>query len=1327
MKFVSTLGLAALCLGLSIGAPAAPKLAPEQAANSKCDDLPRANSRIPRRVLSGAERAVVPILNSRPNATAVIYLDFDGETVTDPSWNNGNTIVAPAYDLSADEVTAIFNRVKEDWWPFKINVTTDPALYTKAAVGQRMRCIITSNDAAGPGTGGVAYLTSFRNAGKFGFSTTIPCWVFNQDVVSIAEAISHEVGHTMGLRHDGKGTSEYYLGHGTGATSWAPIMGAGYYVNVSQWSKGEYAEATNKTEDDVAIIASTENGFGFIGDEAGDTLATASPLAVAANGTVGQVGCISSSTDADLFKFQTSGGTINLTGNVAAVGANLDLGIEILDGSGGVVISSKPEGKLEATLSTTLTAGTYYLRVLGTGNGDANATGYTNYGSIGAYNITGDFPVVIVTPDISISDVTVTEGDTGSTNAIFTVSLSTNSNQPVTVDYATGAGTATEVEDYGAVNGTATIPASMLSTTIVVPVYGDTKGEGDETFFVNLSNAAGGNLIDNRGVGTIQDDDVPQLSIEDVTVTEGDSGSTKAQFKFTLSEAFPNPVSVKYATANVTATAGKDYTATSGTLVLPAGTTSGVVEVTILGDVLDEADETFGLQLTEPTNVSLPRPFAVGTILDDDGSVSVSVNDPSVTEADTTNVQMNFKVSLSSASGQTVSVFVETAEAPKDPATRKLDFVSLPSQELIFLPGETSKTVSVTIKGDTIRELNERLRLVITSATNASVAKNFGVGTILENDPDPRVNIESTSVVEGNSGTVKAKFLVTLTSPTYKDVTVTCTTKKGTATGNVDFVAKSATATIPAGQTVTTFGVLVNGDLLDELDETFSVVLSEPVGATLGKRFEAECTIQDDDNKPTITVSDISAVEGDSGTSYFRFPVRLSAPSGRDIQVTYKTEGITASRPADFKAVSGTLVIPAGQTLGVIEVPVFGDTEIEQNELFYVELSAPLRGNLGRSFATGTIIDNDQKTELSISDARLTEGHEGYRTMKFTVSLTEAITRDVTFVAETSQSKEFPATAGEDFIPLSKTFTIPAGQTSVVIPVSVYGDTLDEFDERVRVVLSLANNATIADNIGVGTIVNDDTAPVVAIIGEEDFGSTYVWEGDSGTVEAPFYILLSEPSGKPITVTYVTGNYTADPTSQYAAAAGKDYVAVEKTITIPAGVTEVPIAVQVKGDLLAEQDEYFGVGLRNPQYATLDEYFYFDYGVIMDDDQQPALSIASVSQSEGNSFSKAFNFEITLSAPAGVTVTVDVATAKANVKPATAGEDYVALAPTTVTFLPGETKKTVSVMVKGDTKVEDEERFRVTLSNPTYAFIDTPFATGYILNDDGPTPSAQTF
>ncbi len=334
---------------------------------------------------------VPPILNSRPGAVAQIYLDFDGETITDPYWNGGNTIVAAPAQVNATDINAIFQRVKEDYWPFDINVTTDPAKYFGAPVGQRTRCIITPTNTAAPGAGGVAIIGGFNHPSSTG---TTPCWVFNPGIVGIAEAISHECGHTFGLYHDGRelpdtGHEEYFQGQGSGDTSWCPIMGAAYYVAVSQFSIGEYQYANNR-QDDLAIIASN-TGVGYAPDDGNHTTNTAFQLGGTTNGNVSQEGTIEKAGESDYYYFTTTGGRVSFSA-VGAPDPNLDIVLELQSGDGATLVSSNPPGGLSASLTATLERGTYFLHITDSGAFDKFTNGYSTYGSIGLYALTGTVP-----------------------------------------------------------------------------------------------------------------------------------------------------------------------------------------------------------------------------------------------------------------------------------------------------------------------------------------------------------------------------------------------------------------------------------------------------------------------------------------------------------------------------------------------------------------------------------------------------------------------------------------------------------------------------------------------------------------------------------------------------------------------------------------------------------------------------------------------------------------------------------------------------------------------------------------------------------------------
>jgi PKD repeat protein len=209
----------------------------------------------------------------------------------------------------------------------------------------------------------------------------------------VAEAISHEVGHNVGLSHDGYSGGSYYGGQGTGATGWAPIMGVGYSKPLVQWSKGEYATATN-TQDDYVVMAG--NGLLPRTDDHADTLGGATPMAGTVNGAVVSLrrdGIIEHPGDIDVFSFSAGAGSATFTAVPANRSPNVDLRLELRDAGGALLATSNPPDALAASIAFTLpSAGTYYLTVTGVGMGDPLTTGYTDYGSVGQYAVSAEVP-----------------------------------------------------------------------------------------------------------------------------------------------------------------------------------------------------------------------------------------------------------------------------------------------------------------------------------------------------------------------------------------------------------------------------------------------------------------------------------------------------------------------------------------------------------------------------------------------------------------------------------------------------------------------------------------------------------------------------------------------------------------------------------------------------------------------------------------------------------------------------------------------------------------------------------------------------------------------
>ena len=904
-------------------------------------------------------------------------------------------------------------------------------------------------------------------------------------------------------------------------------------------------------------------------------------------------------------------------------------------------------------------------------------------------------------PEVIVEDTSEEEGAGG---IRFFVRLSQASSKDISVDYTatTEAGnTATEGVDYEAVTDpvTLSIPAGSSGEWFAVTITDDLVDEEDETFTVTLADPVNASVGSATATGTIFDDEDLSLRIAPALAIES---AGEIVFNVTMNLLSAKTIKVQAQTldgADDTAAEDVDYAQKSELLTIAPLELSQSFAVTINDDLVDEADETFTVVLSDEENVSLSAAEATGTILDDDAAPVLTVAGESKEEADG---PLTFSLTLDAMSARDIELTYATADVT---ATAGLDYAGSVAGSITIEAGDQAATIAVQMKEDELDEEDETFELTV-AAVDADVIGSrsvlTAVGTIEDDDEVPEVSIANADpVTEGDI----AEFTLTLSAQSGRNVTVSYGTVDGSAAAPGDYEAKRGTVTIPAGKTEAVIVVRTEDDDQNEMDtETFTVVLNSAVNAILdADNDEGTGTILDNEGRPAVSIEDAPSVtEGEDAV----FAVKLSEASAQEVSVSYKTVDVTATGGQDYDAaVGGSLVVPAGNTEATIVVGTSDDLLDENTETFTVVLNSAVNAILDadNDEGTGTIEDNDDAPAVSIEDApSVTEGEDAV----FAVKLSVASSREVTVPYATVDAT---ATAGQDYEAAEGgSLVIPVGKTDTTIVVGTTDDLLDEETETFTVVLGTPANATLdADKgEGTGTIEDNDEAPTVSI---ED--APPVTEGRA----AEFTVTLSEVSGRDVVVPYVTSDVTAT--------SPRDYVAEPSgSVKIKAGETEVTIEVHTIDDVEQEEEETFAVTLSEPVGAALAVGGEEGTGTILDNDGAPTVSIEDAPPvTEGG---KA-EFVVRLSVASGQEVTVPYATSDAT---ATAGADYEAETAGSLTIEAGRTDTTIVLQTLDDDLVEESETFTVTLGEPVGAelAVGGKEGTGTILDDDdGPTVSIE--
>ncbi|MBD1906589.1 DUF4347 domain-containing protein [Funiculus sociatus GB2-A5] len=804
-----------------------------------------------------------------------------------------------------------------------------------------------------------------------------------------------------------------------------------------------------------------------------------------------------SATDTGIYQITRTGTTGNLTVNLAVDGSSSASGDDYNLSSGGLSVVI-PDGQSFVNVTLTAVDDTLpelaeTLRLnLATGAGYTIDTDNNNATVAIASNDTIQYAITTAYP-------TLIEGDTGKQTATFTVTRNGGIGVASTVDYAIG-GTATSGTDYNnilvsgggtALSGTINFAAGETTKTITLDVLGDTTFEANENISVTLSNpnltAAPESSTITTAIGqvaVVNDEKQPTISINDVNVIEGNSGTTNASYTISLFNASSETVTVNYATSNTTATTvDGDYTSVTSTpITFNPGEITKTIMVAVNGDNKFEPNETFNVNLTGATNATIAKGTGVATITNDDNQPTISINDVSVTEGNNDTTNASFTISLSDASSETVTVNYATSDGTA--TTVDGDYTGVTSTPITFNPGETTKTITVAIKGDNKFETNETFNVNLSGATNATIADNTGVGTITNDDNQPQISIDDVSITEGNDGTVNAIFTVSLSNPSSLPVRINYATANNTAIASSDYTTTNGTLTFNAGVTTQTISVPVIGELASEATESFFVNLSNPINATIADN-QGIGTIIDND-AAGFTISPISGNTTEAGGKA-TFTVKLNSAPTADVTI-----GLTSSDTTEGKVSASSLTFSANNWNIAQTVTVTGaDDAIADGNIPYSIITAPVvstdskYNNLNPNDVAVTNIDNDT-AGFTITPARRLQTTEAGGQASFTVKLNSQPTANVTFGLVSSDTTEGISTSSLTFTPnnwnIAQTVTVTGVDDAVVdgniaykilTKPAVSADSKYNRLNPVNVAVRNADNDTAEFNVINGTLVSE--------------------------------------------------------------------------------------------------------------------------------------------------------------------------------------------------------------------------------------------------------------
>lgn len=619
----------------------------------------------------------------------------------------------------------------------------------------------------------------------------------------------------------------------------------------------------------------------------------------------------------------------------------------------------------------------------------------------------------------------------------------------ITVNYNTSDGSATAPADYATTSGFVRFSAGETFKQITVPINNDTLLENVETFHVDLSGPTN---------ATLNAD--PSKRSATVTIADNDSGTSTFQFSsatYSVNEADGTATitvvrsgglqlvaSANYATSNGSAQSGADYTAAAGTLTFNSGETSKNIIVPITDDGFVEGNENFTVTLSSPSFgavVGEPH-IATVTIIDNDGGGSTVQFKPTSYSTGNSTVNLTVTATRLGDPGTTITASYVTSD---ETATAGSDYVAA-SGTVTFGPGETQKTITVTVLDDALVENAENFFVTINNAGGASIGRDSTATVTISDDDSPSATIGfSASSYDVDEGAGAVALTVTRSGGLGFFATVNYQTQDGTALAGRNYVATSGTLTFAPGET----SKAINVSIIDEgnVDSTlqFTVTLTDPNGTGfVGGQSTATVNILDNDANTFRLRSATYTVNERAGSVVLTVDVQRSGDAAEELSVDYVTTDGTAQAGVKYTRTAGRLTFGANVTSQTITVPILDEPFIEGSTYFNVVLSNPLpartdggktASRLGSpSSAVVTIIDDDARTfQFSASNYSVANSS---RTVKVTVLFSRAGDPSGTYTVNYSTADR-SAVAGRDYTASSGMLVFQPAETSKAFSIQI--------------------------------------------------------------------------------------------------------------------------------------------------------------------------------------------------------------------------------------------------------------------------------------------------